>query len=288
MKLRTSRTRTEAILWLGLFGCLLLLSSCAGEATYEAGDSEPATNLASEANPTAQGDEAVNVASLDRKIIYEAKVELIVTDFSHTEQALPKLVKKHGGYLAQVSIDQTSGEHRFGIWEVRIPVAQFDAFQEAVSKLGIAISRSQTAQDVTEEFVDLEARIANKKRLEARMIELLEDNNGKLTAIIEVEHELARVRGEVEQMQGRLRYLSNRTDLTTIEIQAREQRDYVPPEAPSFLSRTFQAWKESLLLLRSFAENLAVVLVFLFPWFITLLFVCIPVLWLVHRNKKNQ
>ena len=138
---------------------------------------------------------------------------------------------------------------------------------------------------MTEEYVDLEARIANKQRLEKRILELLEDSDGKITDIIEVERELARVRGEIEQMEGRLRYLTNRTKLTTVAIVAREQRDYVPPEAPTFLGRTRQAWDNSLLSLRNFGEDLAVVVVLAFPWLLTLSVFVLPTLWYARRRK---
>ena len=90
-----------------------------------------------------------------------------------------------------------------------------DPFLQAVSRLGVPESRHQTAQDVTEEFVDLEARISNKKRLEKRIVELLSSSSGKIKDVIEVERELARVRGEIEQSEGRLRYLTDRTEFTT-------------------------------------------------------------------------
>ena len=72
----------------------------------------------------------------------------------------------------------------------RIPVDRFEAFLEGVARLGVPESRQQTAQDVTEEFVDLNARIANKKRLEERILKLLQDSEGKIKDIIEVEGEL--------------------------------------------------------------------------------------------------
>ena len=92
-------------------------------------------------------------------------------------------------------------------------------------------------------------QIANKKRLEERIEELLQ-KPGELKDLIEVELELARVRGEVEQLDGWLKFLQNRTSFTTITITAVEQRNYVPPQAPTFVSRiqsTFQASLETLL-----------------------------------------
>ncbi len=226
-------------------------------------------------------------AGIDRKIIYEAEVKLVVQDFSKTEAALPRVVKEHGGYLANISIDRTSGQQRRGRWQARIPVDEFEAFMLAVSDLGIPENRSQAAHDVTEEYVDLEARIANKQRLEERILSLLERAEGSIKDVIEVEQELGRVRGEIEQMQGRLRYLANRTQLTTVDIIAREQRDYVPPESPTLAARIRHAWESSLLLLRSFGEAVTVAIVFAFPWLILGLIVFAPIAWVVRRKRQR-
>ena len=228
--------------------------------------------------------EAPNVP---RKIIYEAEISLVVDKLSDTEAKFTKLLKQVDGYIAEASVDRREGEQLSGRWRVRVPVAQFDSFLDAVSKFGVAESRRQTAQDVTEEFVDIEAQIANKKKLEERIVALLKDTTGKITDVIEVERELARVRGELEQMEGRLRYLTNRTDLTTVSITAREDENYVPPAAPTFVDRIVQAWNTSLLELREFGERSVVGLVYVAPWIAVVGVVGVPALILIRmRNAK--
>jgi len=223
----------------------------------------------------------------DRKIIYEADVTLIVKDFAKLERDVPALVKSHSGYLAEVEVDRTHGRFLTGRWVVRVPVEQYEAFLDSLSELGVPETFNQTAQDVTEEYVDLEARIANKKRLEERILDLLESSEGEIKDVIEVERELARVRSEVEQMEGRLRYLQNRTALTTVTIRGIERQDYVPPQAPSFLGRIGQAWETSLISLRRFGEGLTVTVVFLFPWLVLLVVVVAPVTWCVRRYSRR-
>ncbi len=229
----------------------------------------------------------MQAAIRERKIIYEAQVTLVVEDFSETEREVPELVKQHGGYSAEVEVDRTQGERLSGRWVVRIPVDQYDAFLGAISKLGIPETFNQTAQDVTEEYVDLEARIANKKRLEERILELLEGSDGEIKDVIEVERELARVRGEIEQMEGRLRFLENRTALTTVTINAVERQSYVPAQAPTFLGRIDQAWGSSLISLQRFGEHLTVAIVFMFPWFLVVVVVLAPAIWCLRIYKRR-
>ena len=131
-------------------------------------------------------------AEASRRIIYEANIDLVVESMTKTEAEISKLLKQFGGYVGESNLDRRQGEHLVGRWKVRVPAPQFDAFLEAVSKLGVAENRTQTAQDVSEEFVDLEAQITNKKRLEERIIALLKEASGKIKDVIEVEQELAR------------------------------------------------------------------------------------------------
>jgi hypothetical protein len=226
-------------------------------------------------------------AEATRRIIYEAQVSLVVKKMAETEAEIARLLKQFNGYVADASVDRRQGHELTGRWKVRVPAPQFDAFLEEVSKLGIAENRQQTAQDVTEEFVDLEAQITNKKRLEERIVALLQDASGKIKDVIEVERELARVRGEIEQMEGKLRYLTNRTDLTTVSITAREEENYVPPAAPTFVNRITQAWSSSLTALQTFGEKLVVATVAAAPWVVAFGVVLVPAAWYARRRATT-
>src|SRR5690606_21053843 len=87
---------------------------------------------------------------------------------------------------------------------------------------------SAHAQEVTEDFVDLEARIANARRLEERLIALLQSSTGKLPDIMQAERELARVRTEIELHEGRLRRLKDRVSFGTMRIDLHEPKPLVP------------------------------------------------------------
>ena len=157
----------------------------------------------------------------NRKIIYTASLAVVVKDFSGVERSINELVKKYGGFVASANVSLNQGSERSGTWVLRVPVATFEDFLNASGNLGVPERREQNGQDVTEEYVDLEARIRSKKQLEERILELLADNKGEIKDVIEVERELSRVRTEIEQMEGRLRYLADRTELTTVTLMVR-------------------------------------------------------------------
>ena len=178
--------------------------------------------------------QTIPVVPVDRKIVYNAEISLKIDDLDKVEPEVLALVQKAGGYVADYQTTGSPGSLRSGNWRVRIPVERFESFLVEVARLGELESNRRTSEDVTEQFYDVEARVKNKKVEEERLIQLLEERPGKLEDILKVETELSRVRGEIEQFEGRLRLLSNLTSLTTVTIKVRERLNYEPaaPSAP--------------------------------------------------------
>jgi hypothetical protein len=206
------------------------------------------------------------VSVIPRKMIYDASIDLIVESLNNTEQAVLKLINDHSGFLAESDQNSDTREQRRATWRVRVPADRFDSFVGAVGRLGEVQRNRVGTQDVTEEYVDLEARIRNKQEEEKRLVKHLSASTGNLKDILDVERELSRVRGEVEQMQGRLRFLSNRTELSTVTINAMEWKDYKPPVAVTYPTRIGRTFFRSVENLADFGTSLSLVLVALIPW----------------------
>lgn len=209
-------------------------------------------------------------ATANRKIIYTARLNVVVEDFVDVPKSVRSLVNQHGGFISVSNVGSMQGRSRSGSWTIRIPVDQYQLFLSATGELGQTASLSQNADDVSEEFFDAKARVSNKKKLEERIVKLLEKSDHKIQHVIEVERELGRVREEIECIEGRIRYLTDRTSLTTVHLDIREQRNYVPETAPTFTSRIANAWTASLVRFQLTAENLAVFVVGKFLGFCTL------------------
>jgi hypothetical protein len=225
--------------------------------------------------------------SAERKIIYTAMVALVVKDFSVADRRIQSLTQEFGGFIAEFREDRTYGDRLAGRWVIRTPVKRFNEFLAEIVELGVPETRQIDAQDVTEEFVDLEARLANKRKLEERILDLLENQTGEIKDVIAVETELARVREEIERMEGRLRYLKDQVELTTITITAREDVDYVPPQAPTFTGKVHNTWTQSLAALQQAAEGLALFVVAVTPWVAVLAILLTPFfVWLTRRRKN--
>ena len=242
--------------------------------------------MGGEGQGAAQGAAGAPADAAEQRIIYSAELSVVVKDLAVAAERIQALAADYKGYVADGGVDRTRGSYPTGRWVVRVPSDRLEEALAELSEMGVPERRSQTAQDVTEEYVDLEARIANKRRLEERILELLDQREGKIGEVIEVERELSRVREEIERMEGRLRFLQNRTAYATVTVNAREEKDYVPPQAPTFRSQIGTTWDRSLESLRLFGKGTVIVAVALTPWLPLLLVVLLVVIWLLRRLRR--
>lgn len=163
-----------------------------------------------------------NVA-MERKLIRNAELNLEVSNPAESQRRIASIAETRGGFVVNTDASQRQDNDKSRPEVtvrivVRVPAAQFDA---AVNEIRGAASRvmqdKTTGQDVTEEYIDLEARIRTKQALEAQFLEIMKQAKS-VTEALEVQRQLAEVRTEIEQLEGRRRYLENQSSLSTITI----------------------------------------------------------------------
>jgi hypothetical protein len=206
--------------------------------------------------------------AITRRIKYTADIRLVVEDFGPAVSSLLGRVASDQGYVAHSEISGSAGAPRSGSWTMRIPVDRFQAFVEAVNKLGVPQRSVTDSEELTAQYVDLEARLSNKKKQEETMRGYLQDKKvtSQLKDILTVEQELVRVRGEVEQLQGQLRLVANVTDLATATIRIDEVKNYVPPQTPTFATTVAHTFSDSCNNLLTIGKAVVLVGVALAPW----------------------
>ena len=166
-------------------------------------------------------------------MIQTFQYELRVTDSALTESAVSAAAGRCGGYLADSSVQRST---HWGRWTIRLPVERQQEFLDEVPQWGAILSASSTAEDVTSQWIDVEARVAAKKVEESRLLKLLTDSTGTLTDVLAVEQQLQRVREEIEQAERRRASLVNATTFSTVQLTATEWTTVawspraVPPE----------------------------------------------------------
>ena len=156
-----------------------------------------------------------------------------------------RLVTRLGGYVANVTFQGGKDQVPQASLELKVPAERFEELTGALAPLGRVEFLNVTAEDVGEEFVDLSARAANARRLESRLHDLLGTRTGRLQDVLSVERELARVREEIERMDGRLRYLKTRASTSTLTVTLHEPLPIVGdhPGRNLVLEALRQAWR---------------------------------------------
>jgi len=176
---------------------------------------------------------AVDAPALRDLIIYTANITLAIYEVDATQRAIVAVANELGGFIA--NLDQQS-------LIIRIPAAKFDEFLTRVEAQGRVLGRQIQADDVTEQFRDLQIRIENLSAMRQRLEAMLA-RAANVQEAIQVEHELERVTVELEALRGRLRFLADRVSYSTVTIRfqplPREQlAGNVPLELPVSWLRT--------------------------------------------------
>jgi len=167
-------------------------------------------------SPSSPGDPKAE-PTIEIKLIKTGNLEFQTSDLGKTYQRVRQAAQTYAGFLSNES---TSNEYDRIVQHltIRVPSRNFDKLVDAVSK-GVEHFdvRNIEAVDVTEEFVDAEARLKTKKQVEQRYQDLLK-RAGKISEILEIERQIGELRAEIESIEGRLRYLRNRVDYSTLDI----------------------------------------------------------------------
>ena len=161
--------------------------------------------------------------AIERKVIRNADMTLELASPTDGLRKITSIAEARGGFVVTSDATQRNGEDQLKPETVvkmvlRVPAAQFDATLNEIRGIGNNAPQVKiTGQDVTEEYIDLEARIRTKKALEAQFLEIMKRANG-VSEALEVQTQLATVRTEIEQLEGRRRYLESQTSLSTITV----------------------------------------------------------------------
>jgi hypothetical protein len=171
--------------------------------------SSGAFEAANEAPPPAQ-------AHIDRKIIRTGDMRYEVSDL---EAARDQVLKQVAAFNGHVEGDDRgdAGSAVNLVLRVRVPADRFDGFMASLSGLGELLDQHISATDVTAQWVDVEARLAAKRKVEERYLAIV-DQAKTVTEVLEVERELGNVRAEIESMEAQMRVLRDQVAMSTLTI----------------------------------------------------------------------
>jgi hypothetical protein len=205
-------------------------SEVSSEEAYFKGELDMASSsIAPRDFPVPSSGDLSEYSSVETKIIRTANLSLLV---ENTEEFIPRvqtMVEGFKGFVEYsstwVEVDETTS----GTMTLRVPSKDFSSAMESIKKMATVVkSESVSGQNVTEEYIDLQARLKTLQAEEAQYLAILE-RASTVEEILKVTDYLSNVRAEIESLQGRLQYLENQTDYSTITLAVYEEASLISP-----------------------------------------------------------
>jgi hypothetical protein len=255
-----------------IFTILMLIAAPAcKKKEYTRSDSKISFNANSGLVDDLQKDKAAPAAEASpatpskRKVIVTHSLTLEIRNLSSTFQSVIDLSAMQGGFTTETGRTRNDDGSYLGSVVMRVPPGSVGGLLEKLRGFGKVISENSTGEDITDEYVDLEARLKNMRASESRLQELLTRRTQKLADVLAVEKELTRVRGDIESFEAQKRNWEILTALATIRVELVELKGAFPA-----LHRIWTPIRTAFGgALEGFAESLHAVIVFLgtiLPW----------------------
>lgn len=247
----------------------------------------------SEDQSTAQNVQAQEGQLTQRKIIKNGSLSLLVKKAEDASQNIQLLAINFGGFVSDMQIyDAASGSDiKSGYITIRVPADRFDETMASIKKLAVKVEKeSANANDVTEQFVDLEARLKNMEAQEVQYLEIMKKAY-KVEEILNVQQYLGGIRGQIEQIKGQIQFLSRQIDMSTISISLTSEAEvkifgiYWRPL--TIIKQSFHTMLEGF---AGYADSMIAFLFFLprlILWLITIAFFAF-IAWKIFRWLKTR
>lgn len=289
-------TKKSISLFLLLSLVLFCLTACGGSSSPYSHNSAMKEDAFNE-NPSAFGamnstaavdDIEINEAeqlNSEQKLIYTSNVNIETKEFDVAENAVRNTVTKMGGYIENTNSYSYSSSCRNSYYKVRIPVSNYREFLTAVCEIGSVTYQSERVEDVTTQYLDVEARL-NSLENKMRRLEVLKVEATDLDQLLKIEDQISNTQYQLENYTSQLNYLKNQVSYCTVEINLDEVEVYT--EKPSFITELIDANKESIEGFVNFLKELCIIFVYLYPYLIITSLILIAVLCYrkKHRAKK--
>lgn len=215
-------------------------------------------------------------------------LSILAKDFASSRVALDAILARHHGYAASLTANTQQNVARSLQASLRIPATELNAALSELKSLGHVQNETQGGEEVTQQHADLVARLKNSRETERRLQAILEQRTGKISDVLTVEQEIARVRGEIEQMEAEQKSLELRVGFASMELTlVEEYKAQITPTSPATSTRIHNSVVRGY---RDALESLVGVVLFCAENGPTLLFWLVlvaPIVWLARRRWQR-
>ncbi len=233
-----------------------------------------------------------NAEKQSKQITYKATVTIDVNNYQQSRHAIEKLVSQSQGYLVHSSEQQHQKNEQTGTFTFRIPQKNFQTFINHLKTNSLDGNvRQITIQgnDVTEEMVDLEARLKAKKATEKRLFDLMNKATDS-SSLLKISQQLDTIQAQIEQIEGRLQYLKNRVEFSEVMVTLTKKEVVSAPDNASMGLEMKEAFLQSIQWMINVGKNGLIFLAGAIPVLFGLSLIGIPIYLLIRNRlkKKNQ
>ena len=209
---------------------------------YKAFDQARNGLLNKDSRMAAQASAAPRAVSPGPMVIRRASLALLTKEFDSARASLENMVGAHQGYFGEFTVAAPANAGRSLAATVRVPASQLDPVLAELRKLGRVEQENQSADDVTRQYVDLTARLANSRETEKRLVEILRERTGKVSDVLDVEREISGVREQIEQMDAQRKTLDNQIQYASVDLRITEEyKQSLETPAPALGTRIHNA-----------------------------------------------
>ena len=197
-------------------------------------------------------------------------------------------MKNLNGYTSASSSSLNAAGKKQGSITIKVPAEKFDELVAKLGEIGTIASQNISSNDVTEEYIDLEARLKTERELEQRLISLLDTKAGSLSDIIEIEGKLATVRQKIESVEGRMKFLRTQAAYSTLTVSVFEPSLLDTSSGGGFFYEIGQAFKQGLEGFTDVLKAIIVVAIALLPLLVFLAIVVYIVIRIIKWYSKRK
>jgi len=224
----------------------------------------------------------------ERLVIKSGEVTIVVKDVRAVIKNITEFVEQKNGFVVNSQVYK-SGLAPYGVITVRIPSREFESGILEIKSLGEVQRESVNGNDVTEEYVDLDARLRNLVATEKQFLDILKKAD-KITDILAVERELSQVRSNIEGLEGRMKYLKTSADMSSLTIHLSTDPNVLPTIEDPNEWKPLAVLKAAVRGLISVGKSLANLLIYFFV-FVPLWILIGLVIWavraLIRRSRRD-
>ncbi len=236
--------------------------------------------------PVAALSVAEAAAPVQPYLVKTMEIYLQVDEVKTQSAALQSLAVELGGYLSDLNESGDGVEGTTVRQTLRIPALRLEEAMARIEALGKILQRSLTTQDVTLQFVDMNSRLRNLEKTEGRLLAHLEQS-GDMQAILNVEKEIDRVRGEIETVQGRINDLANQIGFATVRVTLAATPS-AGPISPASTFSTGSVFTDALRNLVGFAQGLWFIVIWVAVWSPIWLPVLMAARYIYRKNAQKS